>query len=43
VCLYIYVVLTVGDGGLWEGKVGDKEGWFSPDHVAEVKRQANGK
>ncbi|KAF6025186.1 SHANK3 [Bugula neritina] len=37
----LVTVLTVGDGGLWEGKVGDKEGWFSPDHVAEVKRQAN--
>ena len=43
VLLYYLAVLTVGDDGMWEGKVGEREGWFPSENVAEAKRDNSGK
>ena len=37
-------MISVGEGGYWEGKIGDREGWFPSDHVQEVRlRRATGR
>ena len=35
----MFVVLSVGEDGMWEGKTGDKEGWFPPDNVSEQQKR----
>ncbi len=36
-------MISVGEGGYWEGKIGEREGWFPADHVQEVRlRRAAG-
>ncbi len=29
-------MISVGEGGYWEGKIGEREGWFPSDFVREV-------
>ena len=36
---FVFVVLSVGEDGMWEGKTGDKEGWFPPDNVSEQQKR----
>jgi hypothetical protein len=36
-------VLSVGEKGFWEGKCGNREGWFPSMCVQEVKMRKNGK
>ncbi|XP_067950717.1 protein shank-like isoform X2 [Watersipora subatra] len=38
----LVTVLTVGEDGMWEGKVGEKEGWFPSENVAEMRRPSLG-
>lgn len=38
-CLYI-LVLSVGEGGYWEGTVKGRTGWFPSDCVEEVVKDA---
>ena len=39
-----FSVISVGEGGYWEGKIGDREGWFPSEHVQEVRlRRAPGR
>lgn len=38
-CLYISV-LSVGEGGYWEGTVKGRTGWFPSDCVEEVVKDA---
>ena len=33
-------VISVGEQGYWEGRVGQHEGWFPSSCVAEVKRKS---
>lgn len=35
-------VLSVGEGGYWEGRVNDEEGWFPSDCVQEVDMRRRG-
>lgn len=35
--LFHNVVLSVGEQGFWEGKVGPREGWFPSECVEEIQ------
>ena len=36
VCVLVVLVLSVGEGGFWEGTVRGRTGWFPSDCVEEV-------
>ena len=36
-CLYVFAVISVGEQGYWEGRVGQREGWFPSRCVDETK------
>lgn len=44
ICLVLpfFSVMSVSDTGFWEGAVNEKEGWFPPHHVQEVRLRNKG-
>lgn len=36
-CILTITVVGTGDNGLWEGRINDREGYFDPRHIEEVR------